>query len=152
MIDETWYRRSPDLPLRTSAGGVVVRRESDRLLVALVREAPHMERILPKGGVEPGESLEDAARREIAEEAGLTDLECLSPLGVRERLNYVRSTWITIHYFLFLTDQVSGDPSDTEHDYHLEWWPLDALPPMLWPEQRRLIKDNRERIRELAAP
>ena len=42
-----------------------------RILVALTREGDMAHYLLPKGGVEKGESLLEAARREIQEEAGI---------------------------------------------------------------------------------
>ena len=148
MIDESWYTRLEGVPGRTSAGGVVVRREGDRLLVALVGgEGARKGYILPKGGVEPGESLEEAARREIEEEAGLSQLTLLKELGTQGRLNWAKTCWTTVHYFLFSTGQVEGKPTDEEYEYRLEWFPLDALPDLFWPEQRRLIEENHEAIK-----
>jgi ADP-ribose pyrophosphatase YjhB (NUDIX family) len=145
-IDKTWYQRPPHARERTSAGGIVARLENDRVLIALAREADWPLFILPKGGVEAGESLETAARREIAEEAGLTDLHLLGKLGVRQRLSHDKTRWITVHYFLFATRQTDGAPTDTEHHYGLWWFPLDALPELLWPEQLELIQINTELI------
>src|SRR3970282_2922038 len=88
-IDDSWYRRQPCIGAHDSAGGVVVRVEGEALLVALMREGGREFYSLPKGHVEPGERLEDAARREIEEEAGLEGLILLRPLGVRERLQFV---------------------------------------------------------------
>jgi 8-oxo-dGTP pyrophosphatase MutT (NUDIX family) len=54
------------------AGAIVVRREGDDRLVLLVtarREASHW--LFPKGHIEPGESVEEAAAREAHEEAGV---------------------------------------------------------------------------------
>ncbi|MDW8366465.1 MAG: NUDIX domain-containing protein [Abditibacteriales bacterium] len=149
MIDDTWYHRPPDVPDRTSAGGVVVRRQDGRVYVALVQEGDLPAYVLPKGGIEKGEDLEETARREIAEEAGLSNLTLVAKLGTRERLSYDRQEWITAHYFLFVTDQVDGTPTDRETAYRLHWFPLDDLPPMCWREQRELIETNRERIVEL---
>ncbi|MGQ9552954.1 MAG: NUDIX domain-containing protein [Anaerolineae bacterium] len=146
MIDESWYRRPPDTPGRISAGGVVTRLAGGQVQIALVCELPFAEYILPKGRLEPGESIEEAARREIAEEAGLADLRLVAYLGSRQRLSYDKRSWITAHYYLFVTEQVDGRPTDTEHDYRLAWFPIEALPPMFWPEQRELIESNRERI------
>ena len=81
MIDESWYTRPPGVSDRTSAGGVVARIEDGQIYVALVGELGLTERVLPKGGVEPGESLEETARREIEEEAGLSSLELISKTG-----------------------------------------------------------------------
>jgi 8-oxo-dGTP pyrophosphatase MutT (NUDIX family) len=146
MIDDTWYHRPPHVPDRISAGGVVVRRQDGRVYVALVREGDLPAYVLPKGGMEKGEDLEETARREIAEEAGLSNLKLVAKLGTRERLSFEKKEWITAHYFLFVTDQVDGTPTDTETEYRLHWFPLDALPPMFWREQRELIETNRERI------
>ncbi|MCI4367767.1 MAG: NUDIX domain-containing protein, partial [Thermoplasmata archaeon] len=55
------------------AGGLVRRRSDGRLL--LLHQAVEDRWCLPKGHVEAGESLREAARREIQEETGLTDLE-----------------------------------------------------------------------------
>ena len=143
FANASWYTRPPNVPARTSAGGVVARlAEDDRVMVALTRELNWRQFILPKGGVEPGESLEAAARREIAEEAGLTDLHLLGKLGERERLNSARTRWITAHYFLFTTRQITGTPTDPAHQYQLSWAPIDALPGLIWPEQLELIQTN----------
>jgi ADP-ribose pyrophosphatase YjhB (NUDIX family) len=146
MIDDTWYSKPEDIRSSLSTGGVVARVDAGTVLVALVREADFDKRIIPKGRVEPGESLEQAARREIAEEAGLTGLTYLAELGVTERLNYSKDKWKVITYYLYITEQVEGKPTDLIHNYLCEWFPLDALPEMFWPEQRRLLEENREKI------
>jgi len=56
----------------THAGGIVWRLEGGArqyLLVRSRRDASHW--VLPKGHIDPGESPEDAARREVREEAGV---------------------------------------------------------------------------------
>jgi len=151
-IDDSWYvRPAQGVTDRTSAGGVVVRRRpgDGAVLVALSRLGAGDDCFLPKGGVEKGETVEQAARREIAEEAGLTGLTLLAPLGARSRLNWNRKRWITTHYFLFRTDQEEGRPTDPRQQYQLVWAPLDALPPIVWPEQRQLIEGARETVLRL---
>ena len=56
------------------AAGAVVFRRSERGIRLLVLRA-YKNWDLPKGMVEPGESELDAARREVAEETGLADLD-----------------------------------------------------------------------------
>jgi 8-oxo-dGTP pyrophosphatase MutT (NUDIX family) len=146
MIDESWYKRPSNTPDRTSAGGVVARLENGCIYVALTREIGLSDYVLPKGGLEAGEDLEMAARREIKEEAGLTDLMRVSELGMRERLSYDKKWWLKCHYFLFVTHQVEGTPTDRENHYGLEWCPIDALLPLFWPEQKELIETNRDKI------
>ena len=148
-IDSSWYQQPPGIRQRTSAGGIIVRPTHKKLWVAFAREADFPLYVLPKGGVKNGESLEQAARREIAEEAGLTELTLLRYLGVRPRLNYSKDRWMTIHYFLFTTRQVEGAPTDAERHFGVWWYPLADLPPMLWPEQRELIETHRPEIQAL---
>lgn len=150
FIDDTWYRRPPGARDHISAGGVVVRLAEPDVLVALVREGDMTMFVLPKGKIEAGETLEQAARREIVEEAGLSELRLLRPLAALERLSYNKKSWLTTHYFLFATDQVEGRPTDTRHHYGVWWFPLGALPEMLWPEQQDLILSNAETIERLA--
>jgi ADP-ribose pyrophosphatase YjhB (NUDIX family) len=149
-INSSWYQRPTGVKERVSAGGIVVRIVAGRPLVALTREGNWPLFVLPKGGVEDGETLEQAARREIEEEAGLNELETVAYLGARERLNYARTRWMTVHYYLFLTRQSEGQPTDPKHPNQITWFTLEQLPPMLWPEQQALIVEFRERIQDLA--
>lgn len=67
-------RRKPTLQIRReiSAGGVIWRRQADdRIEVVLVQPAGRDTWVLPKGHVEAGEAIKDAAVREACEESGL---------------------------------------------------------------------------------
>lgn len=59
-------------PQRVPCAGAVVRRPDGRILV-IQRGHPPSQGLwsIPGGRVEPGETLEEAARREVAEETGL---------------------------------------------------------------------------------
>lgn len=88
-----------------SAGGIVL---GDRGTIALVRNSRGRAWTFPKGHVEDGESDEAAARREIEEETGLTDLELIDDLGsyARYRIGEAgddddTSELKEIHLFLF---------------------------------------------------
>jgi ADP-ribose pyrophosphatase YjhB (NUDIX family) len=151
VIDSSWYVRPTNVPARTAAGGVVTRVSEGHVLVALVREGEYPDYILPKGRLEPGEDVEEAARREIGEEAGLHDLRLLGPLGARERLSFDRRWWVTTHYFLFRTSQTDGHPTDRQHSYRLEWFPADQLPRLFWPEQAELVRSCSDAIAGAAA-
>lgn len=152
IIDESWYQRPPGAPAHLAAGGVVVRVTGRGTFVALVREGNKPGWVLPKGHIERGESTETAARREVEEEAGLRQLTLLADLGIRERLDFLKRSWKITRYFLYQTDQTRGVALDPRHDGALEWFALDALPAMLWPEQRELIESHRDKIKLLARP
>lgn len=151
-IDDSWYiRPETGVKDRTSAGGIIIREDAEgRSWIALTRgEGAASGYILPKGGVDPGESIEEAARREIEEEAGFSDLTLIEPLGSCSRLSYDRRRWITTHYFLFTTEETDPRPTDTNYDYVTDWFPLDEdLPEMFWPEQQELVEAFQQRWRD----
>jgi 8-oxo-dGTP pyrophosphatase MutT (NUDIX family) len=145
-IDDTWYVRPADCATHVSTGGIVARAENGRALVALIRDHDAPDYVLPKGHVDPGETLEQAAFREIEEEAGFTELALVEKLGVCERLGFTKRSWGTFHYFLFTTTQINATPTDPMHPNPPEWFALDVLPDIFWPEQRDLILAHREKI------
>lgn len=92
---------------RISAGGIVL---GDGGTIALVRNQTNTPWFFPKGGIEEGETDEEAARREIQEEAGLTDLEYIADLGTYERPSIhkdgtYKDDMMSIHMFLFAAAQ-----------------------------------------------
>lgn len=149
-IDPSWYKRPKGIRSRISAGGIVARFTDGGPVIALTREGDWPLYVLPKGGVEDGETYEEAARREIEEEAGLSELHLIRYLGKRDRLNYARTRWMFIHYYLFTTTQETGVPTDSAHHSGVWWFPPEALPTMLWPEQISLIQEQIEVIQQLA--
>lgn len=66
-----------------AAGGVVTDSQHRVLLIERTIDGRHEVR-LPKGHIDPGESPEQAALREVCEETGYCDLEVLADLGWHE--------------------------------------------------------------------
>lgn len=94
-----------DVKQTRSAGGIVI---GDKGTLALVLSNNSHSWLFPKGHVEPGETDEEAARREIEEETGLTNLEYLDDLGefVRPRAFFQDGGYEekTIKMFLFAAE------------------------------------------------
>jgi 8-oxo-dGTP pyrophosphatase MutT (NUDIX family) len=93
----------------TSAGGVVVRCGAEGLRYLLIHDT-HGNWGFPKGHLDPGEGPEEAARREVGEEVGLTTLVLHAPLGIIDW--HFRFRGRRIHKFchFFLFESAHGDP------------------------------------------
>ena len=63
-----------------AAGGIVLDSTGRVLLIQRTVDGQHEIR-LPKGHIDPGETAEAAARREVCEETGYCDLDLLADLG-----------------------------------------------------------------------
>ena len=125
----------------TSAGGVVYRRAPDGPEIVLAhRRAPALW-ALPKGTPASGESLEETALRETAEETGLT-VEIGEPIGpisyvfVRGSTRYFK----TVHFWLMRP--AGGDLADHDHEFDdVRWVPLpEALRLMNYPTERSVVE------------
>lgn len=96
------------------AGGVVVNTSGE---ICVVNQNGNSWS-LPKGHVDSGETDLDAARREITEESGITDLKLIKPLPSYKRYRLAKdggddkTELKTIHMFLFTTDDIKLEPSD----------------------------------------
>jgi ADP-ribose pyrophosphatase YjhB (NUDIX family) len=147
-IDKSWYVKPDGVAERLVAGGAVVRKIGRNIFILLINEGG-LKWVLPKGGVEKGESLIEAAMREIKEESGASDIILFGELGIKERLTFEKDFWSVVHYFLFLTNKNNGKPSDISVKYKTKWFLIDNLPDMFWPEQRELIEENQVKIKKL---
>ena len=152
MIDETWYTRPEGVEGSVAAGGVVARVSGSEILIAVAKERGYDTAVLPKGHVDPGEDVEQAARREIAEEVGVEDLQLLTKLDVKERLDFSKTEWKLTHYYLYRTDQVDVKPLEADVHTEMDWIPIEPLPNLFWPEQVELIRENAEEIRSHLLP
>lgn len=112
-------------PTVRAAGGVVVRDGPDGPEVLLVHRPAYDDWSLPKGKCGPGEDDRACARREVAEETGLT----LTPLRRVGTTTYTdsrgrpkRVTW----WLMAAPPDASPTPDGTETD-GFRWVPVDRL-------------------------
>ena len=134
-----------------AAGGVVVHSPSGSVLV-LARPA-RAEVRLPKGHVDPGETPQTAALREVGEESGLTSVRVLADLGVQhvafvyQEQPYEREE----HYFLMLREgSVMPDrlPEAQFRPLWVAWNEAEAL--LSYASEREWLRRARERWEENA--
>lgn len=151
----SYKRPSNRRPIRweVSAGGVVARQERDQWLVALLK-TEHKRGpvwILPKGHVEPaaGETVSDAAIREVQEEAGITSLSIKDQLGVTRYSFQAEEALVkkTVHYFLMTTDQKRLTPQAEENLIDAAWHPIDeAINCLEYDSDKNIMAKAREKL------
>ena len=81
----------------THAGAVVFRKRNDQVLYLVVSSSDGLNWVLPKGHIDPGETPEVAALRELEEEAGVIG-EIVAPLSTREFIK--RGKEAAVQFFL----------------------------------------------------
>lgn len=138
-IDKSWYIKPSGITEELCAGGVIACVHNGKVIIALTTENNYPGLVLPKGHVEKGENLQEAAIREIEEETGLKNLKLVCLLGTKERLDFKKEYWKNTHYFLFTS----------KYNESISWFSIDNLPGMFWPEQKELILENRDKIERL---
>ena len=126
-----------------SAGGVVVREGDTGPEVVICGRDNDGVWGLPKGTPDAGESLEEAALREVSEETGL-QVEIVKKIGVVEywfASDDVRiHKWV--HHYLMRTTGGNTEDHDAEYD-RVEWLPVETA-------MRTLTFDNDKRMVRLA--
>ncbi|WP_189060073.1 NUDIX hydrolase [Longimycelium tulufanense] len=136
----------------TSAGGLVV--DTGRHSAAVIGRLDRRGRLLwslPKGHIEPGETAEQAAVREVAEETGITG-RVLGALGTIDYWFVAddRRVHKTVHHFLM--QAVGGELSDEDVEVtEVAWVPLGELDELLaYADERRLVRRASELLTERA--
>ncbi len=125
--EEPTPARSP-VRREVSAGGVVYRRDGQSIEVVLASRRTRRGDLawgLAKGGIEEGESLEDAAIREVREETGIEAV-------VEASLGDTRYFYVweeirirkTVHFFLMRA--TGGDPAERDDEMEeIRWFPIE---------------------------
>lgn len=135
-----------------SAGGVAYREINGRVEIAIILTNPERRWQLPKGMVDAGETVEEAALREVREEAGVeSDL-----LGLIDKTEY----WFfaerngqrrRIHKFVhwFLMRYRLGNVEDHDHEViEARWEQIDsALKMLVFKNERDIVEKAAQMIK-----
>jgi len=131
----------------THAGGAVfdVTGRVARVLVVRARRAPH-DWVLPKGHIDPGETPEQTAVREVEEESGVT-AEILAPVG--DDSFTARGAMVVVRYFAMR--RMAEAPSSEGRE--IRWCRRDEVMPLLMYERaREIVKNGFEIAEKIARP
>lgn len=143
----------------TSSGGVVCDDRPDGrrwvLLIARRNAAGKPQWTLPKGGIEPGETDEEAALREVREETG-HGAQIDKLLGTIDYWFVWRPDQIRyhkfVHYYFMWWDGLAAGERDDEAE-HVEWVPLEvAVVRLAHRNERKLVEKARLTTPERAQP
>lgn len=131
---------------QVSSGGVIYRESPQSgvevALIAYTGRGGGRVWCLPKGGVEPNESLEETARREVSEETGLSgDVEAkLGAIqywyyGRQERVRYHKS----VHFFLLRFREGRLEDHDLEAE-EARWFGIgEAIEALTYENERAIL-------------
>jgi mutator protein MutT len=108
-----------------SAGGVAYRKRGALTEIVLVQTSSEGRWQLPKGIVDPGETAEQAAIREVREEAGincesLSELETIDYWYVERHGKLPERIHKTVHFYLM--SYVSGEVADHDDEVREARW------------------------------
>lgn len=137
---------------QVSSGGAAFRETDGKLEVALVLMIPEMRWQLPKGIIDPGETPEQAALREVREEAGI-ECELIEPIETIEYwfVDSRSGTPIRIHKFVhfYLMRYVSGDVADHDHEVaEARWFRVDeAISTLAFDSEKSVVILGRDATR-----
>jgi 8-oxo-dGTP pyrophosphatase MutT (NUDIX family) len=109
----------------TASGGVLTNAAGTHILLLIRPERDEVR--LPKGHVEPEETIVDAALREVAEEAGYDDIEIIADLGEQLVAFPLEGKVVrrTEHYFLMRTRTLhqTERPQSDDQQFFTIWVP-----------------------------
>ncbi len=133
-----------------SAGGVVYRRSDDGVEIVLAARRTRRGDLawgLPKGLIEPEETPEEAAVREVREETGL-EAEVEASLGDIRYFYIWEGVRVRKAVHFFLMRATGGDVSLHDHEMEdVQWFPLSvALRRATYKGEREVLQRAAERL------
>jgi len=119
--------------LKPITGASVLVYDKDKFLLIKRGKAPYEGHwSLPGGSQEAGETLEEAARRELKEETDLTATH-LKFAKIRDRITYGDDGTLKYHFVLatFVTKNFTGKPKALDDAEDIGWFSLKDMEAML---------------------
>ena len=130
-----------------SFGGVLFRRAGERFEIVLVGRSAQGTWGLPKGTPAEGESTEETALREVAEETGI-EPRLIEMIGQIQYYFVARSTRFHKTVAFYLMEAVGGDLGRHDHEYDLvQWFDLDvAVDRLSYPNEAEMVRRARDML------
>lgn len=129
----------------THAGVVALRTDGDEARYLIISSSDGRHLVLPKGHIEAGETPEQAAARELREEAGVTG-QLLAPLTT-QRVEKPEEVALIRYFLVRATSHGQGDEGRSLH-----WLPYPEARTQLSFEDARQVLDRAKSSWERAQP
>ncbi len=133
------------------AGGIVFRRDKDGGIEMLLIQDHRNRWTIPKGHVEQGETAQQAAEREIGEEAGLNDVKVLGWLGkIHFRYRRINQLVLMTQQVYLMRTNTDGEEIQKEDWMNgIKWFKYqDALEAIEYEDIGKLMLLGMRKIRE----
>lgn len=153
-IKKYFSRKKPSIQevvREATAGGIVFRRNNKGEIEFLMIQDPKGRWSIPKGHVEPGETAQETAIREIGEEASLHDIEPICWLG-KTHFRYRRLDTLVLMTTQIYLIKVNTDGNEIKkEDFYadIKWFGFnEALDEAEYEDIGKLMLLAKRRIRE----
>jgi ADP-ribose pyrophosphatase YjhB (NUDIX family) len=107
---------------------------------------------IPGGNMEPGEHIEETARRETREETGLEvgNMQLFKVFsGPELYYRYPNGDEVYIVSVAFISNDLSGSMMlDTSEHSEMDYFPLDNMPELISPPIQPILKELREKLHQ----
>ena len=151
MVDDVGSRANPERPI--VGIGVVVWRRERFILIRRGREPNKGQWAIPGGALKLGETVWEAARREVLEETAL-EVVVRGLVDVVDGIMRDGDGALQYHYTLvdLFAESPCGEPRAGDDAAEVGWFTLGDLPALgLWSETERVIRESAAR-RDGGAP
>ena len=124
-----------------SSGGIIVKKVEGKMRLLLVSLPGVKGLVFPKGHVDSGETIKQAAIREVIEETGLRNLKIIKKLGVvtrpaRERDG--KEVVKDIHLYFMKADNLVHSEADENYG----WYTVEEALVRLYPQESEFLQKN----------
>lgn len=118
-VEECWEQFKSQYKLIEAAGGIVLNHQGDILMIHRLGKWD-----LPKGKVDEGETIEQAATREVSEECGIEQPAIVSFFQTTYHTYFLKNRWVLKPSHWFIMDAVKDEaliPQLEENITQVKW-------------------------------